>query len=82
MRQDLRRIFWDERSFLLLCTRETNSVVHEDAGVLMMVLTVMMVMMMMTTTIDDDDDGGDDDVGGDDDADAFANRWDYVLVSK
>ena len=30
-----------------LCTRETNSVVHADAGVLMMVMTVMTMTMMM-----------------------------------
>ena len=30
-----------------LCTRETNSVVHADAGVLKMLMTVMVVMMMM-----------------------------------
>ena len=32
-----------------LCTRETNSVVHADAGVLMVVMTVM--TMMTTTTM-------------------------------
>ena len=30
-----------------LCTRETNSVVHADAGVLKMLMTVMVVMVMM-----------------------------------
>ena len=53
-----------------LYTRETNSVVHEDAGALLMVMTVMMMMMtvmmmmmtimmmmMMMMTIDDDDGG-------------------------